>query len=30
VQWHPEFHISPADVKLFEAFIAAAKKRASV
>ncbi|WP_046022116.1 gamma-glutamyl-gamma-aminobutyrate hydrolase family protein [Magnetospira sp. QH-2] len=25
VQWHPEFHISPADGKLFEAFITAAR-----
>jgi len=28
VQWHPEFHISPGDVKLFDAFIAAARRRA--
>ena len=26
VQWHPEFHISPADAKLFTAFIAACRK----
>jgi putative glutamine amidotransferase len=25
VQWHPEFHISPADVKLFAAFVAACR-----
>lgn len=25
VQWHPEFHISPADVKLFAAFIDACR-----
>lgn len=25
VQWHPEYHISPADRKLFEAFIKAAR-----
>jgi putative glutamine amidotransferase len=24
VQWHPEFHISPGDAKLLEAFVAAA------
>ena len=23
VQWHPEFHITPADTKIFEAFLAA-------
>lgn len=28
VQWHPEFHISPADVRLFAAFIEAARNRA--
>ncbi len=27
VQWHPEFHISPADARLFEAFVAAARER---
>jgi len=26
VQWHPEFHITPADTKIFEAFLAAAKE----
>jgi putative glutamine amidotransferase len=26
VQWHPEFHISPADVRLFAAFIDAARE----
>jgi putative glutamine amidotransferase len=26
VQWHPEFHISPADVRLFAAFVDAARK----
>ncbi|MCW8835355.1 MAG: gamma-glutamyl-gamma-aminobutyrate hydrolase family protein [Rhodospirillales bacterium] len=25
VQWHPEFHISPADVRLFAAFVDAAR-----
>lgn len=25
VQWHPEFHISPADVKLFAAFVEACR-----
>lgn len=25
VQWHPEYHISPADRKIFEAFVAACK-----
>ena len=25
VQWHPEFHISPADVKLFAAFVGACR-----
>ena len=25
VQWHPEFHISPVDTKLFQAFIAACR-----
>jgi len=25
VQWHPEFHISPADVRLFKAFVDACK-----
>ncbi len=25
VQWHPEFHISPADAKLFAAFVAACR-----
>ena len=29
VQWHPEFHISPGDVKLFAAFIDAARNRAA-
>lgn len=28
VQWHPEFHISSADVRLFDAFIEACKARA--
>ena len=28
VQWHPEFHISPADVKLFAAFIDACRSPA--
>ena len=27
VQWHPEFHISPADVRLFAAFVDAARKK---
>jgi putative glutamine amidotransferase len=27
VQWHPEFHISPADERLFQAFIDAAQKK---
>lgn len=27
VQWHPEFAISAGDVKLFEAFVAAARKK---
>lgn len=27
VQWHPEFHITPADTKIFEAFIKAAQSR---
>ena len=26
VQWHPEFHISAGDRKIFEAFIAAARQ----
>jgi putative glutamine amidotransferase len=24
VQWHPEFHIDPADAKIFQAFVQAA------
>ncbi len=28
VQWHPEFHISPADERLFAAFVDAARMRA--
>ena len=27
VQWHPEYDISPADAKIFDAFIAASRKR---
>ena len=27
VQWHPEFHISPADVRLFAAFVDAARAK---
>lgn len=27
VQWHPEFHISPGDAKILEAFVAAAAHR---
>lgn len=27
VQWHPEYHVDAADSKIFEAFIAACKKR---
>jgi len=26
VEWHPEYHISPADTKIFEAFVAACRK----
>ena len=26
VQWHPEFEVSAADRKIFESFVAAAKK----
>jgi putative glutamine amidotransferase len=25
VQWHPEFHITPADTAIFDAFIAACR-----
>ena len=25
VQWHPEFHISPGDAKIFQAFVKAAR-----
>jgi putative glutamine amidotransferase len=25
VEWHPEYHISPADTRIFEAFVAAAR-----
>ena len=28
VQWHPEFHISPADVRLFAAFVDACRDKA--
>ena len=28
VQWHPEFHISEGDKRLFKAFVDAARKRA--
>jgi putative glutamine amidotransferase len=27
VQWHPEFAIDPGDIKIFDAFIAAALKQ---
>ncbi|MGB1540362.1 MAG: gamma-glutamyl-gamma-aminobutyrate hydrolase family protein, partial [Rickettsiales bacterium] len=27
VQWHPEYHISPADTQIFEAFVAACKQQ---
>ncbi len=30
VQWHPEFSISPADDKIFAAFVAAARKYAAI
>ena len=25
VQWHPEYHVSPGDAAIFEAFLAAAR-----
>ncbi len=29
VEWHPEYHITPADTRVFEAFVAACKRAAA-